>query len=86
MSTPTALVQELWNHCNILRDDDLSYGDYVEQLTFLLFLKWRMSSRGRRSTSRHAFPSAQAALRILAVWQSRLFSVTLFPNEQPHHT
>ena len=33
------LVQKLWNYCNILRDDGLSYGYYVEQLTFLLFLK-----------------------------------------------
>jgi hypothetical protein len=39
VSNPTALVQKLWNYCNILRDDGLSYGDYVEQLTFLLFLK-----------------------------------------------
>ncbi|MCP5522090.1 MAG: SAM-dependent DNA methyltransferase [Verrucomicrobiales bacterium] len=40
MSNPTPqLVQKLWNYCNILRDDGLSYGDYVEQLTFLLFLK-----------------------------------------------
>jgi type I restriction enzyme M protein len=37
--TAPALVQKLWNYCNILRDDGLSYGDYVEQLTFLLFLK-----------------------------------------------
>ena len=35
----STLVQKLWNYCNILRDDGLSYGDYVEQLTFLLFLK-----------------------------------------------
>ena len=34
MSISTALVQKLWNYCNILRDDGLSYGDYVEQLTF----------------------------------------------------
>jgi type I restriction enzyme M protein len=34
-----AIVQKLWNYCNILRDDGLSYGDYVEQLTYLLFLK-----------------------------------------------
>ncbi|HLX62341.1 MAG TPA: class I SAM-dependent DNA methyltransferase [Planctomycetota bacterium] len=39
MSNPSALVSKLWNYCNILRDDGLSYGDYVEQLTFLLFLK-----------------------------------------------
>jgi len=34
-----AVVSKLWNYCNVLRDDGLSYGDYVEQLTFLLFLK-----------------------------------------------
>ena len=39
MSNPTALVQKLWNYCNILREHGLSYGGYVEQLTFLLFLK-----------------------------------------------
>jgi type I restriction-modification system DNA methylase subunit len=40
MSNPAPqLVQKLWNYCHILRDDGLSYGDYVEQLTFLLFLK-----------------------------------------------
>jgi type I restriction enzyme M protein len=33
------IVAKLWNYCSILRDDGLSYGDYVEQLTFLLFLK-----------------------------------------------
>src|SRR5437762_3223692 len=33
------IVQRLWTYCNILRDDGLSYGDYVEQLTYLLFLK-----------------------------------------------
>jgi type I restriction enzyme M protein len=39
MTDPKQLVQKLWNYCNILRDDGLSYGDYVEQLTYLLFLK-----------------------------------------------
>ena len=35
----TDIVQKLWNYCNVLRDDGMSYGDYVEQLTYLLFLK-----------------------------------------------
>jgi type I restriction enzyme M protein len=39
MSRSDQLVAKLWNFCNLLRDDGLSYGDYVEQLTFLLFLK-----------------------------------------------
>jgi type I restriction enzyme M protein len=39
VTNPKALVDKLWNYCNILRDDGLSYGDYVEQLTYLLFLK-----------------------------------------------
>jgi type I restriction enzyme M protein len=37
--TSNGIVQKLWNYCNLLRDDGLSYGDYLEQLTFLLFLK-----------------------------------------------
>jgi type I restriction enzyme M protein len=33
------IVQKVWNYCNVLRDDGISYGDYVEQLTYLIFLK-----------------------------------------------
>ena len=33
------IVQKLWSYCHVLRDDGLSYQDYLEQLTFLLFLK-----------------------------------------------
>jgi hypothetical protein len=39
MTNPTTLIHELFTHFRILRDDGLSYGDYVERLTFLLFLK-----------------------------------------------
>lgn len=35
----SALIRKLWQFCNVLRDDGLSYPDYVEQLTYLLFLK-----------------------------------------------
>lgn len=37
--TKDNLVQKVWNYCNLLRDDGLSYGDYLEQITYLLFLK-----------------------------------------------
>ena len=39
LSDSATVVQKLWNYCNVLRDDGLSYQDYIEQLTFLLFLK-----------------------------------------------
>ncbi len=35
----SAIVSKVWNYCTVLRDDGVSYGDYVEQLTYLLFLK-----------------------------------------------
>ena len=35
----STIVKRLWNYCNVLLDDGVSYGDYVEQLTYLLFLK-----------------------------------------------
>lgn len=38
MNTST-LIQKVWNFCHTLRDDGVGYGDYLEQLTYLLFLK-----------------------------------------------
>lgn len=38
-SASVRIVQKLWSYCHVLRDDGLSYQDYLEQLTFLLFLK-----------------------------------------------
>ena len=35
----STLVQKIWNFCHTLRDDGVGYGDYLEQLTSLLFLK-----------------------------------------------
>lgn len=34
-----AIVQKVWNFCTTLRDDGVGYGDYLEQLTYLIFLK-----------------------------------------------
>ena len=46
MTTSSTVGQKLWNYCNILRDAGLSYGDYLEQLTYLIFLKM-MDERSR---------------------------------------
>ena len=35
----SAFVSKVWGMCNPLRDDGVSYGDYLEQLTYLIFLK-----------------------------------------------
>ncbi|MBS0619758.1 MAG: SAM-dependent DNA methyltransferase [Spirochaetes bacterium] len=37
--TTSAIVSKIWAFCNTLRDDGVGYGDYLEQLTYLLFLK-----------------------------------------------
>lgn len=31
------IVQKLWNLCNVLRDDGITYQDYVTELTYILF-------------------------------------------------
>ena len=55
MNTST-LVQKLWNYCNVLRNAGVSYGDYVEQLTYLLFLK--MADERSRPPYNHPSPIA----------------------------
>ncbi len=39
MSKTQEIVQKLWNLCHVLRDDGITYHEYVTELTFLLFLK-----------------------------------------------
>ena len=39
MTTSSTIGQKLWNYCDVLRGAGLSYGDYLEQLTYLIFLK-----------------------------------------------
>ncbi len=33
------IVSKVWSFCTTLRDDGVGYGDYLEQLTYLIFLK-----------------------------------------------
>jgi type I restriction enzyme M protein len=39
MSNESGLISKVWNFANVLRDDGVGYGDYLEQITYLLFLK-----------------------------------------------
>ena len=37
--TEAAIVSKIWNLANVMRHDGVGYGDYLEQITYLLFLK-----------------------------------------------
>lgn len=37
--TNEQLISKVWNYAHVLRDQGISYGDYIEQITYLLFLK-----------------------------------------------
>ena len=39
MSNTSSIISKVWSFAGILRDDGVGYGDYLEQLTYLLFLK-----------------------------------------------
>ena len=49
------IAQKLWSYCHVLRDDGLSYQDYLEQLTFLLFLKMA-DERARLTGEKQVIP------------------------------
>lgn len=39
INNSASIISKVWNFCNTLRDDGVSYGDYLEQISYLLFLK-----------------------------------------------
>ena len=63
MSDSATIVQKLWNYCNVLRDDGLSYQDYIEQLTFLLFLKMADEQTHHPSAGQRLSPAAWTGIR-----------------------
>lgn len=48
-TSTTDIVQKLWNLCTLLREDGVTYHQYVTELTYLLFLKL-MKEQGREAT------------------------------------
>ena len=55
--TTPSIVSKVWGMCNPLRDDGVSYQDYLEQLTYMIFLK--MSYEYSRPTT--AKPASRRA-------------------------
>lgn len=52
MTNPAALVNRVWNFAGVLRDAGVGYGDYVEQITYLLFLKLDAENRAMHRPTR----------------------------------
>ena len=52
------VVQKFWGFCHTLRHDGIDYGDYIEQITYLLFLK--MADERGIDLSRIAVPQEDA--------------------------
>lgn len=46
MTTTTDIVAKLWSLCHVLRDDGITYNEYVTELTYLLFLKMLAETGG----------------------------------------
>jgi len=49
--TTQEIVSKLWNLCNVLRDDGITYHQYVTELTYILFLNGE-GNWNRRTDSR----------------------------------
>ena len=46
------IVSKLWNLCNVLRDDGITYHQYVTELTYILFLKMAKETACAKSAAR----------------------------------
>ena len=60
--TTQEIVSKLWNLCNVLRDDGITYHQYVTELTYILFLKMGQGKRGQKAR----FPPPTAGMKLTA--------------------
>lgn len=47
--TNQEIVSKLWNLCNVLRDDGITYHQYVTELTYILFLKMAKETKAEEA-------------------------------------
>ena len=65
------IVNKVWNYAHVLRDDGVGYGDYVEQITFLIFLK--MATVTNSKTKKEFVPTVHiSALKKIFLLNSNL--------------
>lgn len=65
----TDVVQRFWGFCHTLRHDGIDYGDYIEQITYLLFLKMadeRGIDLSRSAVSRKGEPEVDCSWPVLS--------------------
>src|ERR1700730_4726813 len=62
LTTTRDIVAKFWNLCHILRDDGVTYNEYVTELTFLLFLKM-MAETGREDVLPNGYRWSQLTKR-----------------------
>ena len=55
--TTQEIVQKLWNLCHDLRDDGITYHQYVTELTYLLFLKMAQETGAEEVNGKAQIPA-----------------------------
>jgi type I restriction enzyme M protein len=61
------VVNKLWGFCHTLRHDGIDYGDYIEQLTYLMFLK--MANEKGIDLANMAYEENKKCIRMDCSWQ-----------------
>ena len=73
--TDSSIVSKIWNLADVLRDDGVGYGDYLEQITYLLFLK--MADELNTPSIRARFGAVQRLFPRGTELESRAFALTV---------
>lgn len=81
----TNIVQKLWNLCHVLRDDGITYHQYVTELTYLLFLKMAAETEAEEQLpqgSRWADLSGKDGTEQLEFYRKLLIDLGSSPNKR----
>lgn len=87
--TNNDIVQKLWNLCDVLRDDGITYTDYVTELVLLLFIKMEHENTQNGLLSKHKLPdgarwpdlTGKSGLPLLNHYRAMLLSLSQSPDK-----